>query len=140
MLRSQLPLYALLLLACGGLNGIERDPSEPGSAPVSSGQTSQPGQPGQPEPGVALPPVEANPPPDPCREPTPTPAPQGCVMGRLACGDRIAGNNEFGNANFDDDFYQGKFCTPLQRVARGGLHARRPRRHQGGGHPDQRVR
>ena len=33
-------------------------------------------------------------------------------MGTLACGETLSGNNEFGTANFDDDFYQGKFCTP----------------------------
>ena len=109
MLRSQLSLYALLLLACGGLLGEETDQIRvPPSEPVATAPSGQPVQ-----PGVALPPVEDEmPPPDPCLEATPTPAPQGCVMGTLSCGDTIQGNNEFGVPNFDDDFYQSKFCTP----------------------------
>ncbi|MFT5682093.1 MAG: hypothetical protein ACI8RZ_003011 [Myxococcota bacterium] len=108
MLRSQLILSALLLLACGGLMGEEPDQIRvPPSEPVNIAP------PTKPLPGVALPPVEAEaPPPDPCLEPTPTPAPQGCVIASITCGDTIQGNNEFGNSNFDDDFYQSKFCTP----------------------------
>jgi len=104
MLRSQLSLYALLMLACSGMGGSDEAKQATPMAPTT---------PPEPLPGVALPPVDVAPEaPDPCSEPVPTPAPQGCVMGTLACGETLSGNNEFGNANFDDDFYQGKYCTP----------------------------
>lgn len=104
MLRSQLAFTTLLMLACGGLGG--GGDATPPAVPA-------PSTPAPPPPGVALPPVDVAPSaPDPCSNPTPTPAPQGCVMATLACGETLSGNNEFGNANFDDDFYQGKYCTP----------------------------
>ena len=47
-----------------------------------------------------------------CDPPHPTPAPQGCVMDRISCGDTIQGNNGAGEANFGNDFYVYHFCTP----------------------------
>ena len=103
MLRAQLPLYVLLLLACGGLGS--EDPPPPSSSSVTA--------PDQPPPGVVLPPVDVPPPaPDPCEDEVATPAPSGCAMATIACGETIQGNNDAGAFVFDDDFYQGKYCTP----------------------------
>ena len=108
MLRSQLPLYTLLLLACGGLD-TEEAPTT--TTPSSTNMT--PATPAEPLPGVALPPVDVPPEaPDPCLTSVKTPPPVGCVMANLSCGETLEGNNEFGNAYFDDDFYQSKYCTP----------------------------
>ncbi len=48
----------------------------------------------------------------PCDEPFSTPAPKGCAMATLSCGDQVQGNNAFGEQNYDDAFYVGKFCGP----------------------------
>ena len=109
MLRTQLPLLVVMLLACSGLGSDESPPS------LSSTTPSTPPQPPPPAPGVVLPAHDdpaLTPPPDPCLDPYPTPAPSGCAMATIACGDTIKGNNESGAFNFDDDFYQSKYCTP----------------------------
>jgi hypothetical protein len=56
-------------------------------------------------PELALDPVE-------CDKPITTPAPRGCAMQTITCGDELTGNNSYGRYNFDDDFYNSKFCTP----------------------------
>jgi len=36
----------------------------------------------------------------------------GCVTKTIECGDSLEGNTAGGRANFEDDFYVHKFCTP----------------------------
>ena len=107
MPRIQLSIYAFFMLACAGIGGSDEAEQVTPPPPTATDVPSQP------PPGVALPPVDVAPEaPDPCLDPVPTPAPQGCVMDTLSCGETLSGNNQFGTANFDDDFYQGKYCTP----------------------------
>lgn len=45
-----------------------------------------------------------------CDEPYRTPPPKGCAMQSISCGDEVEGNNQFGEKNYDDQFYVKKFC------------------------------
>lgn len=47
-----------------------------------------------------------------CGEPFPTPAVNGCVVGRISCGETIQASTHEGRMNFGDDFYVYHFCTP----------------------------
>ncbi|MEL6348700.1 MAG: hypothetical protein AAFV53_36690 [Myxococcota bacterium] len=96
-----LSLCLLSALACGGL--IDNKPK---------GGTTTSYVPGSNDADqYTLPPENLNGGAD-CDTRTPTPLPQGCVSARLACGDTVQGNNSFGEAHFDDEFYVHNFCTP----------------------------
>jgi hypothetical protein len=43
-----------------------------------------------------------------------------CVTGELACGDVITGHTTGGSDIWDNDFYLGKYCTPMPRGYGGG--------------------
>lgn len=47
-----------------------------------------------------------------CDTTTPGPSPQGCLSGRLHCGDRIASTTIGGESNLGRAFYAGAFCFP----------------------------
>ncbi len=49
--------------------------------------------------------------PVPCDADFPTPAPRGCAMTEIHCGETLEGNTSYGKANFGDDFYRAAFCT-----------------------------
>ena len=96
----------LLSLACSGsgLPGFGRTKGTTSTrVPSSDGETIDPNQLGA---------ASRRQDPDTCEPPYETPAPQGCVMDRIACGDTIQGNNRFGTRNFGNAFYVYNFCTP----------------------------
>jgi len=47
-----------------------------------------------------------------CEPAIATPAPRGCVLGRIACGDQVEGHSGAGKRRWNDRFYTGAKCTP----------------------------
>ena len=108
--RLWLAPAALILgfsLACVGGDGPEEGGSPDGSSSSSKGKSASPLTPTEPTKSDSV-----NSGPVACEPDRDTPDPNGCAIAVIECDTTVEGSNKGKPKNFDDDFYQSKYCTP----------------------------